>query len=66
MEDQTVVAIMAAFFPRSIKCSLYRVTQKGWDCKDDQKLLKYDSPRGNLCILAYSLIGKKKSLQLQL
>ena len=21
---------------------MYRVTHKGWDCKDDPKLLKYD------------------------
>ena len=29
----------------------YRVTHKGWDCKDDQKLLKYDDSKVKLCIL---------------
>ena len=30
---------------------IYRVTHKGWDWKDERKLLKYDSLRDNLCIL---------------
>ena len=24
---------------------IYRVTRKGWDCKDDLKLFNYDDPR---------------------
>ena len=27
---------------------MYRVTHKGWDCKDDWKLLKYDDYKAKL------------------
>ena len=31
---------------------IYRAIQKGWECKDDRKLLKCDDPKVRLCILS--------------
>ena len=30
-----------------------RYIHKGWDCKDDRKLLKYDDPKFELSIMHY-------------
>ena len=30
---------------------MYKVTHKGWDCKDDPKLLKYDDLKLNVLVL---------------
>ena len=33
--------------------SLYWISHKGWDCKDDLKLLKYGDQNFELCILPW-------------
>ena len=35
----------------NLLCSFYRATHKGWNCKDDRKLLKYDDSKVKLSLL---------------
>jgi len=39
---------------------MYRVTHKGWDCKDDQKLLKYDNFKIKLNLQLRIIISLRK------
>ena len=32
--------------------SMYRIIHKGWDCKDDLKILKYDDPKVEITLLS--------------